>query len=153
MELQNRTRQRELFNPLAEFTRLQDEINKLFDLGGLPEHSGIFDRSLSPALDVLETGDTFQVSCELPGVEHKDLAIDLANNILTIKGTKKIDRDSKGDQVYKAECWAGSFQRTLSLPNTINPDGIEAVMQDGVLRITLPKREELKPKQITVQVS
>jgi HSP20 family protein len=86
-------------------------------------------------------------------VELKDLDLSIANNVLTIKGQKKDERESKDAKVYRQESWAGSFQRTLSLPNTVDPEKIEAVMKDGVLTVVLPKKEEVKPKQITVKIS
>jgi HSP20 family protein len=83
----------------------------------------------------------------------KDLEVNIANNVLTIKGEKKDSREVKDAKVYRQESWFGSFQRTLSLPDIVDPDKIEAVMKDGVLKITLPKKEEVKPKQIAVKVS
>ncbi|MFQ3619444.1 MAG: Hsp20/alpha crystallin family protein [Spirochaetales bacterium] len=141
----------EVFDPLAEFDRMREEFDRFFGLE--PMISGLFDRVKSPAMDVMEKDEAFVVTCDLPGVDLKDLEVSLANNVLTIKGEKKDTREVKDAKVYRQESWFGSFQRTLSLPNTVNPDKIEAIMKDGVLQITLPKKEEVKPKQIAVKVS
>jgi len=140
-------------DPLSEFEKLQNEINKLFEFDRVPRMSGLFDRVVSPEIDVLETEDGFVVRCDLPGVELKDLDVTITENVLTIKGEKKEEKSSREAKVYRRESWSGGFQRTLSLPNGVNPEKIEAVMQNGVLRISLPKREEVKPKQIAVKVS
>lgn len=139
----------ELFDPLAEFDRIREEFDRLF--GMEPMITGLFDRVKSPAIDLVENDDAFVVTCDLSGVDLEDLEVSLANNVLTIKGEKK--GEVKDAKVYRQESWFGSFQRTLSLPNTVDPDKIEAVMKDGVLKVTLLKKEEVKPKQITVKVS
>ena len=141
----------ELFDPIAEFDRIREEFDRLF--GMEPMITGLFDRVKSPAIDLVENDDAFVVTCDLPGVDLKDLEVSIANNVLTIKGEKKDTREVKDAKVYRQESWFGSFQRTLSLPNTVDPEKIEAVMKDGVLKVTLPKKEEVKPKQIAVKVS
>ena len=146
-------RRNDPFDPLSEFERLQNDINKLFEFDRYPTMTGLFDRVMSPEIDVLEDEDNYVVRCDLPGVELKDLEVTLTENVLTIKGEKKEEAVSKEAKVYRRETLTGGFQRTLSLPNGVNADRIEAAMQNGVLKITLPKREEVKPKQIAVKVS
>jgi len=141
----------EVFDPMTELDRMREEFDRFFGLE--PMISGLFDRVKSPAIDVVEQDDAFVVTCDLPGVEMKDLEVNIANNVLTIKGEKKDSREVKDAKVYRQESWFGSFQRTLSLPDIVDPDNIEAVMKDGVPKITLPKKEEVKPKQIAVKVS
>ncbi len=141
----------ELFDPIAEFDRIREEFDRLF--GMEPMITGLFDRVKSPAIDLVENDDSFVVTCDLPGVDLKDLEVSIANNVLTIKGEKKDTREVKDAKVYRQESWFGSFQRTLSLPNSVDQEKIEAVMKDGVLKVTLPKKEEVKPKQIAVKVS
>jgi HSP20 family protein len=141
----------EVFDPMTELDRMREEFDRFFGLE--PMISGLFDRVKSPAIDVVEQDDAFVVTCDLPGVDMKDLEVNIANNVLTIKGEKKDSREVKDAKVYRQESWFGSFQRTLSLPDIVDPDKIEAVMKDGVLKITLPKKEEVKPKQIAVKVS
>lgn len=138
-------------NQMTEFDRLRDEINRLFDVDSWPESTGLFDRSFSPSLDVVEHDDEFAVSVDLPGVSEKDIDITVANNVLTIRGEKSEQKEEKG-RYYRKETWSGSFQRTISLPNTVDAEKVEAGMKNGVLTVRLPKREEAKPKRISVNV-
>ncbi len=136
-----------------EFDLLRDEINRLFDFDY--EGSGLFDRRVSPPIDVVEGNDDFVIICDLPGVKSKDLDISVANNVLTIKGEKKIDdgkNEKEGTKYYRRECWSGTFQRTLSLPESVDNNNVDASMKDGVLTITVGKREEVKPRKISVKV-
>lgn len=148
----SRWRRDGLIDPVAEMEQLQSDINQLFDFNSDDSVTGLFDRSVAPAMDVEETPEEFRVSCDLPGVEQKDLELSIANNILTIKGKKKARAASEGARVYRDEIWSGDFQRTLSLPNAADPEKISAELKNGVLTVTLPKREEVKPKQISVNV-
>ncbi len=142
----------DLFDPTGEFERLQGEINRLFDLNRTPDTQGLFDRSVSPAVDVLETPDEFTVLCDLPGVSMGDIDMTLAQDVLTLKGEKKEPLEGKeSKRTFRKETWAGNFQRTLSFRTPIDPEKVRAVLSDGVLRVTLPKREEVKPKQIEIK--
>jgi len=144
---------RDLYDPWEGFRSLQDEINELFDIDRTPAPSGLFDRNLSPAVDVVEEEQNFTIKCELPGLEQSDLDLSVVSNILTIKGEKKDRNEKKQTTYFKKECWSGGFQRTISLPNSANTEKISAVLKDGILSIELPKKEEAKPKQISVKIS
>ncbi|MFP4431104.1 MAG: Hsp20/alpha crystallin family protein [Spirochaetaceae bacterium] len=113
---------------------------------------GLFDRTASPEIDVVETEESFHVYCDLPGVEEKDMDISLAANVLTIKGEKRPPERQGEVKVYRREDWAGTFQRTLSLPKTVEPDSVEARLKDGVLTVTLSKRAEAKTRKIDIKV-
>jgi len=139
-----------LDDPFQEFETLQSEINRLFDLARVPESRGIFERAFSPAVDVLENQDSFQVLCDLPGMEIRDVSISISGSVLTVKGEKKPSEQKAGD-TYRGEMAAGAFQRTLQLPLAVDADKVDAVLKDGVLSITLPKHEALKPRQIAVK--
>lgn len=141
----------DVFNPFAEFDQLQDEINRVFNYNRGPANQGLFDRTVSPAIDVIEDKDNFMVLCDLPGVKLEELDISVAQDVLTIKGEKAPDSNEEDDKkVYKKETWEGSFQRTLALPASVDSSKVEARFKDGVLQVTLPKREEVKPKQISI---
>jgi HSP20 family protein len=140
-----------LWDPTREFDRLQSEINKLFNYD-YPDNSGIFDRHVNPAVDIMESGDDFRISFDLPGIDREDIDVSIAGNVLTVKGEKKADKKNEKSKVYRTESWSGSFQRTLSLPESIDPEKVSAEMKNGVLTIVAVKREEVKPKQITVNV-
>jgi len=140
-----------LADPFIEFESLQDEINRLFDGMRVPEPRGLFDRAFSPAVDVVEHGDSFEVICDVPGVELKDIETSITANVLTIKGERKEAGGQADNDTYRSDRRLGMFQRTLQLPLPVNASQVEAVLKDGVLRIKLPKQEELKPRQITVK--
>lgn len=147
-----RWNQRRDLNPMGEYERLQDEINKLFSLD-YPGSSGLFDRRMSPAIDVIEKGDSVLVRCDMPGIRRDDLDLSLARNVLTIKGEKKPEEKRDNSKSYRNETWSGVFQRTISLPDSVDPEKVEASLQDGVLEIRVAKREEVRPRQIDVKVS
>ncbi len=142
----------ELSDPWHEFKRLQDEINDLFNFNRTPATEGLFDRPFSPAVDVVEGPNDYTIRCEIPGVDKKDLDISLTSNVLTIKGEKKHETESKGKEIYRREMWKGNFQRTISLPGGIDTQkDIDAHLKDGVLTLVIPKSEENKPRQISVK--
>jgi HSP20 family protein len=141
----------DVFDPVHEFSRLRSEIDRLFDLQTAPTYQGLFDRTASPAVDVLESTDKYTVLCDLPGVDQKDLELSIASGILTIKGEKKTEDKKENAKVYRKQTWQGSFQRTISLPDLIDADHVEAVLKNGVLRLIIPKREEAKAKRIELK--
>ena len=143
---------RNLYDPWAEMRTLQSEINDLFRNDRLPTTTGLFDRSVTPAIDFIEGENEFTVTCELPGLEEKDIDVSIASNVLTLKGRKNTENENKNGKYYKKETWTGSFQRTLALPQTVDSEKIGAQLKNGILRIVLPKKEESKPKQITVEI-
>lgn len=143
---------RSLYDPWEDMKSLQNEINNLFNVDRVPSSSGLFDRNFSPSIDVVESEEGFTVFCELPGLEKENIDVSISSNVLTVKGEKLSNQDKKKGKYYRKESWAGSFQRTLSLPATIDPDGISAELEDGVLQISIPKREEAKTKQIAVNI-
>jgi HSP20 family protein len=141
--------------PFDEFERLRSEINQLFEDDATSGTTGLFDRSTSPRLDVVETDDALMVACDLPGVEAKDIELDVVNNVLTLRGEKHPSAgvSGKGEvKNYRRETWHGSFQRTLALPDSVDPDKVSAELRNGVLSIHLAKREERKPKRIGIKV-
>jgi len=140
-------------DPMREFHRLQDEINQLFNADRPQEQVGLFDRRVSPAVDIVEQGDQFVVTLDLPGVKKEDLDITLAEGALTVKGEKRVEDvpEDKGN-VYRVECWKGTFQRTIGLPRTVDPAKIGAELTNGVLTISMSKREEVRPKQVSIDV-
>jgi HSP20 family protein len=137
----------------TELKQLQDEINDLFEIDRFSGTPGLFDRSVSLPIDVMETANDIIVTCELPGLDEKDIDVSIASNVLTIKGNKKDEREEKNNKYYRRESWSGSFQRTLSLPTSVNAEKINAELNNGILKVVLPKKEEVKPKQISVNIT
>ncbi len=140
------------YNPFREIERLQNEINSLFSMGDDTEYTGLFDRAMSPAVDIIDAQDEYRIIADMPGVEQKDLDISVASHVLTIKGEKKPIEKLDKVKTYRKDTWEGHFQRTLSLPKTIDSEKIKASLKNGVLTVSIPKREEEKPKQISVKV-
>ena len=131
---------------------LQKEINALFDDDFFPASTGLFDRNYSPAVDVAENPSEYVVTCELPGLSESDLDVQVAENVLTIKGEKKDSSENQTDRWYKKESWFGSFQRTIPMPSGVDGEKIQAELESGILRVTLPKKEDAKAKQISIKV-
>ena len=137
------------------FTALQDEINRIFDrdlwdFGDMPD---VFGGEMTPALDVKDHEDKVEVRCDLPGVNKDDIDISVSGNVLTIKGEKSEEKEEDESTYYRKESWSGSFQRSVALPDTVDPDKAEATIKEGVIVLDLPKKEEEKRKKINVKAS
>lgn len=102
-------------------------------------------------LDVSESDDAYMVRASIPGVEPEELEISLQNNTLTIRGETKSEQEREGERWHLRERRMGQFQRTISLPNNVEPDQVGAMYENGVLTLTLPKSQEAKPRRINVQ--
>jgi HSP20 family protein len=140
------------FEPFRGVATLQEQINRLFNDG--IERAGE-DSSLTtwaPAVDIYETVRELVVKADLPEVDPKDLDIRVENNILTLRGERKFESKVSEDKYLRVERTYGSFSRSFSLANTVNPEAIKADYNNGVLTLTIPKREEAKPKQIKINV-
>src|SRR6266705_222057 len=141
------------WEPFRGVNTLQDQFNRLFN--------DVFDRKAgessltawAPAVDIYETEHELVVKADLPEVDPKDLDIRVENNILTIRGERKFEKKVNEDNYLRVERAYGSFARSFTLANTVNSDAIKADYQNGVLTLTIPKREEAKPKQIKVNVN
>ena len=106
----------------------------------------------APAVDIYEKASDVVLKAELPGVDPKDVDIRIENNVLTLKGERKLEGDVKRESYHRVERSYGSFTRSFTLPSTVDTSSVKADYKDGVLRITLPKREEAKPKQIQIHI-
>src|SRR5246500_5433278 len=140
------------WEPFREATTLREQINRLFGDGvGRPaEESNL--TPWAPAVDIFETENELVVKADLPDVNPQDLDIRVENNILTIRGERKFDNKVNEENYLRVERAYGSFSRSFSLANSVKSDAIKADYQNGVLTLSLPKREEAKPKQIKVNV-
>ena len=137
------------------FMSLQHEIDRLFDdfTRGFPALSTGGTAELLPKLDVTETDKQIEITAELPGLEEKDVQVNLADNVLTIRGEKKAEKEEK-DKAYRlVECSYGSFVRSLELPDGVNADAIKASIDKGVLKVTVPKPAPAQVKKIDVKAA
>jgi HSP20 family protein len=146
---------RNLFSadPLREMFDLQRSINQLFDDSvGKSSRDGIALSTWIPAVDVYEDENSFLIKAELPEVNKDDVKVNLHDNTLSISGERRFENEQKRDGYHRVERSYGEFYRSFTLPPNVNTDAINAQFKDGVLRLTLPKKEEAKPKQISVKV-
>jgi HSP20 family protein len=137
--------------PFFGFRGFRGDLDRVFtDFIGdnTEERLGVF----NPAVDLVDTGESLQVKVELPGVKKEDVQITLKDDVLTIKGEKKVEREEKDENRYYVERSYGSFSRTLTLPTPVKTDEIKAGFEGGILEITLPKDEKVKAREIKVEV-
>lgn len=149
-------KQRTTWNPFREMETLQEEMNKLFNFslgrwnGETPEGSdGV---SLIPVMDIADSKNQVKITTEIPGIDKKDLNVSVDGNNLIIRAEKKREEKSEEEGIVRVERSFGTFYRTVTLPSTVDTSKIEASYKNGVLTLTLPKREEAKPKQIAIDV-
>jgi HSP20 family protein len=141
------------WDPFRELTALQYRMNRLFEeqYGGGREES-LTAGAFAPPVDIYEDEHSIQLKLEVPGIDEKDLDIRVENNVLTVSGERKFEKEEKEENFRRVERRYGSFSRSFTLPNTVNTDDIHADYNNGVLNVRLAKRAEAKPKQIKVNV-
>src|SRR5690242_15563856 len=141
------------WEPFRNLASLQEQVNRLVE-GNFSHHR---DQSTltawSPSVDVYETENELVIKADLPEVVEKDIDVRVENNMLTIRGERKLEEKVKEENYLRMERSYGFFTRSFSLPNTVNTEQIQAEYSDGVLTVTLPKRAESKPKQVKINVS
>lgn len=137
----------------SPFMSLQHEIDRLFEdfSRGFPTITGNGATALMPSMDVTETDKEIEITAELPGLEEKDVQINIADNILTIRGEKKAEKEQKDKNYRLVERSYGSFERTLELPEGVNADAIKANISKGLLKVTVPKPAPTQAKKIEVK--
>ena len=147
------------WEPFRDLIQLQDRMNRLFDESfrgagrAVPDEDWALGGSWAPAVDIYEKDGNIVLQAELPGIDSKDVDIRLENNVLTLRGERKFDSEVKRDHYHRVERSYGGFTRSFTLPSIVDQEKIKAEYRDGVLRLTLPKREEAKPKQINIAIS
>lgn len=134
------------------FSFLQQEIDRLFEgvTRGFPNFPAIAGASL-PRMDVAETDKAIEIEAELPGLETKDVQINLADNVLTIRGEKKSEREEKEKDYHLVERSFGSFSRSVALPQGVKPEDVSAEIAKGVLKVTVKKPAPAQSKQIEIK--
>jgi len=143
------------WRPSRELSTIREEMNRLFDefFTGSPERRReLLEGEWAPSVDIAETDENVVVTAELPGVKQDEVNISVMNDILTLKGEKKEEKEIKKENYHRIERNYGSFQRSVSLPTGVQADKAKATYKDGVLTITIPKAEEAKPKSIKINV-
>lgn len=151
------TRMLTRWEPFRDLATLRDRIERLFDdsfgrLGSELGSEALEARTWAPAVDIVETENDIVLNADVPGVDPKDVDIQVENGMLTLKGERRFQSDVKEDNYRRVERVFGTFVRSFALPQTVDPDKVEANYRNGVLEVKLPKRAEAKPKQIKVAV-
>jgi HSP20 family protein len=140
------------YDPFRDLRSLQDEMNRLF--------SGTFSRgsqdevlrgAWSPSVDIFENKNEIVLEAELPGMTADDVNISIENNVLTLHGERRFEKKDESDNFHRVERSYGSFTRSFTLPPTVSSENANAEFQNGVLRLTLAKREEAKPRRIEIK--
>jgi HSP20 family protein len=145
------------FEPLGELNTIQNEMNRLFNTffdqsAPTGQSSGVGERRWIPAMDLVETVDHYALRVDLPGVREDDVTVQLEDNVLTVAG-QRVPENDKGEGYYRRERAFGAFSRSLTLPDGVDPDHVQAQFDLGVLAITIPKPEQKKPRQVQIHLS
>ena len=141
---------RETFDPFEELTTLRNRFDRL--LGAFYEEPTELDKRWNPPVDVIETRDALIFKTELPGFEEKDINLEIENNVLKITGERKFEETTKEKTYQRVERAYGKFFRTFNLPMNVNTEKIVATFNNGLLELTVPKKEEAKPKKIALEI-
>ncbi len=144
------------WEPSRELTSLQSEVNRLFSTFFEPSAprsaTGPVARRWSPALDVIERDEQYVLRADVPGVREEDISVELDGSVLTISGRREAEHDEQRAGYHRVERVAGEFSRSLTLPEGIDADRIEASYDRGVLEVRVPKPEQAKPRKVEISV-
>jgi HSP20 family protein len=143
------------YEPFREFATIQDRMNRLFRDFYAPEgrsEEALTNTAFAPPVDVYEDEHSVTLKIEVPGIDEKDIDVRIENNTLTVHGERKFEKEEKEENYRRVERQYGSFTRTFTLPNTVDQESVQANYDKGVLKVTLTKKAEAKPKQIKVNV-
>jgi len=142
------------WEPARELNSLQSEMNRLFNtfFDVPPSNGGGSIRRWVPAMDLVETEDHFILRADLPGLTQDDVSIELEDNVLTVSGERKSEHEQREEGYYRVERASGTFARSLTLPDGVGPDGVEASFDHGVLEVRVLKPEERKPRKVSITV-
>ena len=142
----------ERWEPFRNLADIQGEVNRLFDTFTGRGTAGPAGRTWAPAVDMWETKDDLVLSVELPGVREKEVSVSITGDLLSVKGQRRWEREAKDENVLHVERMYGAFERLVQLPFAVQSDKVRATYRDGLLEITLPKAEEVKPKEIRIDI-
>jgi len=146
MELIRWNPMRDMFNLGYQMTHLFDDVLRPVERGD----SRLSRENWNPTVDIYDNDENIVIKAELPGIDKKDIVIDVKDGVLTLKGARSFDNEVKEKKYYCRERMFGKFERVFRLPADVDPEKINANYKDGILKIDIPKPEEQKPKQITV---
>jgi HSP20 family protein len=142
------------WDPFQELNLITSRMNRLFHdtYGQGSTEENLTTSAFVPPVDIYEDEHNITLKIEVPGIEQKDMDVRLENNTLTVRGERKFEKEEKEENFHRLERRYGSFYRAFTLPNTVDADSVKADYDNGLLKITLAKKAEAKPKQIKVNV-
>ena len=140
------------WDPFQDMLSLREAMSQLMEESFVQPTAAQGGKNFVPALDLSETAEGYLVEAALPGVKPEDVEITVENNVLMIKGETRQEVDEQKRNFHRIERRFGTFQRTIGLPTTVKADAIQASLTNGVLRLEIPKAEEVKPRKISVNV-
>ena len=137
-----------------EFSTLQDRVNRILRESFIPQspEEALTTSNFAPPVDVYEDEHNITLKIEVPGIDEKDINVSIENNTLTVRGERRFEKDEKEENYHRVERMYGSFTRSFTLPNTLDPEQVSANYEKGVLKIRLAKKTEAKPKVIKVNI-
>ncbi len=140
------------YDPFRDLRTLQEEVNRLFSRNLSPSFSdeGIARGAWMPSVDIYENKDQIVLEAELPGMNREDFELTIENNVLTLRGERHFEKKDESDNYHRVERSYGSFSRSFTLPQTVSAEGTTAEYKNGVLRVVLQKREEVKARRIEI---
>ena len=140
------------FDPFRDLKTLQDEVNRLFSANFSRSfgEEGFTRGAWAPSVDIYENKDEIILEAELPGMSREDFELTIENNILTLRGERRFEKKDETDNYHRVERAYGQFSRSFTLPQTVSPEGATAEYKNGVLRVVLHKREEVKARRIEI---
>src|SRR6195256_6551773 len=140
------------YDPFRDLRTLQQEVNRLFtgNAARAFDEEGIARGAWSPSVDIYENKEQIVLEAELPGMNRDDFELSVENNVITLRGERQFEKKDDSDNYHRVERSYGSFTRSFTLPQSVSADGATAEYRNGVLRVTLPKREETKARRIKV---
>jgi HSP20 family protein len=141
------------WEPFEGLNRIQSRINELFDETFGRGRQQTTTAVWYPPVDILESKDAYLIRAELPGMKKEDFNLEVNDGALTLSGERKFEEPANGVEYHRVERAAGKFSRSFHLPQTVKHDGIKAMYRDGILEVHVPKADEAKPRQITVNVN
>jgi len=140
------------WDPFRDMVSLREKMNRMFEdvFAGRSEDKELQAGTWAPSVDIFETENELVLSAEIPGIEEKDVEIKVEDNTLTIRGERKFEKETKEENYHRIERSYGSFYRAFTLPSSVDPERIQAEQDNGVLKISMPKRQELKPRKVKI---
>jgi len=140
------------WDPFRDLATLRERMNRLFEEAytSRGEEKDLVASTWNPSVDIYETENALVMKAELPGIDENDIELKIEDSTLTLKGDRKFEKETKEENYHRIERLYGSFYRSFTLPRNIDQDKIKAESENGILKVTMPKKAELKPKKVKI---